>query len=123
MVEASTEDTMTQYHAHVEYDGRFWNIQVAGVGWSTHARHLDEVDPLARQLVAEMNGAASASIDLAVHVKIPEQAQQHMQRAEQLRMTAAEAEAQAAAEVEAATRMLQEQGLPMQDIGKVLNGQ
>jgi hypothetical protein len=114
---------MTQYHAHVEYDGRFWRIQVAEAGWSTQTRHLDEVEPLARQLVAEMNGASPASIDLSVHVKIPERAQQHMQRAEQLRMTAAEAEAQAVAEVEAATRMLQEQGLPMQDIGKVLSGQ
>jgi hypothetical protein len=108
-----------KYQATVERDGRFWAIQVEGVG-PTQARHLREVDAMARDLIALMTHAAPDSFDVDYDYRLPEVACGHIKRASELRAEAEQAQAEAAAEVQAAARELSDDGIPLRDIGKLL---
>ena len=54
------------YHANVERDGRFWLIRVPEIGRPTQARHLREVEEMARDLIAVLRDVAPDSFDLVV---------------------------------------------------------
>ena len=57
---------MTTYHAEVSQDGKFWRVRVPEVARTTQARTLDEVEPMARDLIAIMDGIDADSFDLEV---------------------------------------------------------
>ena len=59
---------MKTYHAEVDRDGELWRIRVPEVARTTQARTLDEVEPMARDLIAIMDGipADSFSLDITV---------------------------------------------------------
>ena len=57
---------MTTYHAEVSRDGKFWQVRVPEVARTTQARTLDEVEPMARDLIAIMDGIDADSFDLEV---------------------------------------------------------
>jgi hypothetical protein len=111
---------MKQYQATVERDGRFWAIEVRGVG-PTQARHLREVEPMARDLIALMTETNPDSFELQVDYVLPPAACEHIKRAKELRAEAEQARSVAAAEVQAAARELSEDGIPLRDIGKLLD--
>lgn len=54
---------MTRYHATVELDGRFWFVQVEGVG-ATQARHLRELDSMVTDLVQIKAGSSEDGVQV-----------------------------------------------------------
>ncbi|MHB8263855.1 MAG: hypothetical protein ACYDGY_08950 [Acidimicrobiales bacterium] len=110
---------MTKYRATVERDGRFWLVRIDGVG-STQARHLGEMDEMAKDLIELMTGDDPIKFDVEYDILLPSEVQQHLQRSEELRAVSAEAQAAAAVEVRIAARQLHERGVGLRDVGKVL---
>ena len=111
---------MDTYHANVERDGRFWLIRVPEIGRSTQARHLREVEEMARDLIAVMHDIAPDSFDVVVSHRLPKSVQAHLARAEKLRKESDLAKSRAADESRAAVRELVDAGLPLRDIGQLL---
>lgn len=110
---------MASYRATVTRDGRFWLVRVDGVG-ATQARHLRELDTMAKDLIALMTGGDPEQVVVDYDIRLPTDVQEHLRRSEELRTASAEAQAAAAAEVRSAARRLHEQGVALRDVGKVL---
>lgn len=110
---------MKTYNAKVERDGRFWLITVVGVG-VTQARHLREVELMARDLVAVMREVEPDSFGLDVELLLPASVEEHISEAARLRALAAESNAAAAKQSRDAARELSEAGLTVRDVGEVL---
>jgi len=110
---------MASYRATVTRDGRFWLVRVDGVG-STQARHLRELDTMAKDLITVITGEPEPEIVVDYDIRLPAEVQDHLRRSEELRAASAEAQAAAAAEVRSAARQLHDQGVGLRDVGKVL---
>lgn len=110
---------MSTYHAKVERDGRFWLVTVSDVG-VTQARHLREVESMARDLVAVMLEVDADSFDLEVELVLPVSVDEHIREAARLRTLATESNAAAARQSRDAARELSEAGLTVRDVGEVL---
>lgn len=110
---------MASYRATVTRDGRFWLVRVEGVG-STQARHLRELDTMAKDLIALMTSDNPEEVVVDYDIRLPAEVADHLRRSEELRAASAEAQAAAAAEVRSAARQLHEQGVALRDVGKVL---
>ncbi len=108
------------YHVRVERGERYWLVHVVELDRWTQARTLREVEPMARDLIATMAGAAPDSFDLATDIVLPEEVTTHLRQAEQLREQSRQAQASAAAQVRQAARLLAEQGLSLRDVGAAL---
>ena len=87
---------------------------------STQARHLRELDALAKDLIVVMTGDNEEDIVVEYDFRLPDDVAEHLRRSEELRAASAEAQAAAAAEIRSAARQLHEQGVALRDIGKVL---
>lgn len=111
---------VTTYTARVRRDGRFWLIHVPEVDRSTQARHLREVEDMARDLIALMDDIPEDSFDLDVQTELPEDIAQELGIAVKLRERAARDQHDAAAHVRAAAAKLHDQGLTYRDIGQAL---
>ena len=114
-----TTTTRDTYRATVTRDGRFWLIRIPRVG-ATQARHLAEVDTMARDLVSVMTGASPDTFDLDVQVRLPADTQARLRRMQALRNQSARANAEAAEEARAAARSLHDAGLSLRDVGAAL---
>ena len=110
---------MASYRATVTRDCRFWLVCVDGVG-STQARHLRELDAMAKDLIVVMTGNNEEDIVVDYDIRLPDDVAEHLRRSEELRATSAEAQAAAAAEIRSAARQLHEQGVALRYVGKVL---
>ena len=75
---------MRTYHADVERDGQFWLIRAPELDRVTQARHLREVEHMARDLVAIMTDVDPGSFELVVTHQLPNSVQEHLTRARQL---------------------------------------
>lgn len=111
---------MSRYTARVTRDGRFWLIHVPEIDRVTQARHLREIDVMARDLIAVMTDDDPATGELVIDVHTPDEAASHLARAEELREQSRRAQAEAAAELREAARGLTAAGLPLRDIGQLL---
>ena len=107
------------YRATVERDGRFWLVRVEGVG-VTQARHLRELEEMARDLIAVMTETDATTVEVDFDFVLAASVRQHLDRAAELRVESARANSAAAAEVRAAARELADDGLPQRDIGRLL---
>lgn len=114
-------EAMSRFTAHVTRDGRFWLIHVPEIDRYTQARHLREIDTMARDLVAVMTGKDPAGIQLTVDIHTPDVAAAHLARAAELREESRRAQAAAAAELRKAARELKNTGMPLRDIGQLLD--
>lgn len=112
---------MGVYHAQVDRDGRFWRVYVPEVDRVTQARHLREVEEVARDLVEVMDGVESDAFELVVTYRLPTSVETHLARAKELREESDRARAEAAAESRAAVHELVDAGLPLRDIGRLLD--
>jgi hypothetical protein len=74
-------------------------MEVPAIDRVTQARHLREVDGMARDLIAIMTDETQATIELDVRVVLPESVREHLRAAEELRQESARAQAQAAKEL------------------------
>lgn len=110
----------TTYNVVVQRDGRFWFIDVPLINRSTQARWASEVEPMARDLIATMTDLDMDQVDIDVEWVLPGDAERHLERAKELRLTAAGANAQAADESRLAARALHDLGLGSTEIGVVL---
>ena len=108
------------YHAEVDRDGKVWRIRVPEVARTTQARTLREIEPMARDLIAIMDNIPADSFGLDVTLTLPADVQAELDRSAELRDQAARSQAQAAQLARRAARRLRDQGLPLQDVGKVL---
>lgn len=111
---------MKTYRVDVERGQKYWLVRVPEVDRSTQARHLREVEAMARDLVAIMTDADPESFALDVHIELPGEVSAHLERSARLRDEAAKAQSEAAAESRAAARELAADGLPVRDIGIAL---
>lgn len=112
---------MTTYHAKVERGERLWLVHVPAVDRWTQARRLSEVDEMARDLIAIMEDVDPDSIELRVEVQLPDDVEDHLARANELRELAAHAQSEAAAEARLAARSLADRGMPLREIGRALH--
>ena len=111
---------MRTYHADVERGGQFWLIRVPELDRVTQARHLREVEEMARDLVAIMTDVDPGSFELVVSHHLPDSVQEHLARARQLREDSNRAKSEAAEETRAAVQELVDAGLPYRDVGELL---
>ena len=113
--------TRKAYQVEVRRGERWWVLSVPEIPAAhSQARHLREVDEVARDLIAVMLDEPADSFDVDVHITLPGSVTDHLRRAEQLRTEAAKTQAAAAAELRAAARELAGQGMPLRDVGKAL---
>src|SRR6266542_4230663 len=111
---------MDTYHARVERGDRYWLVRVHEVDRWTQARHLREVEEMARDLVAVMLEVDPNSFQLEVTYELPDSVQRHLAEADRLRRQSDAAKSAAAAESRAAARELVESGLPLRDAAQLL---
>lgn len=108
------------YHASATRDGRYWLVHVPEVERYTQARTVDEIDAMARDLVAVMTGTDAASVDLRISVELPVSVRDKLDQVEQARETERTARADAAAALRAAALELKRTGMSVRELGKVL---
>lgn len=108
------------YTARVERGDKYWLVYVPEVDRHTQARHLGEVELMARDLVAIMLEVEVDSFELVVDLVLPQEIRAHLNSAARLREESARANKAAAKEARAAARGLADAGLPLRDIGIAL---
>jgi hypothetical protein len=111
---------MDTYHAHVERGDRYWLIHVREVDRWTQARHVREVEEMARDLVAVMLEIDPDSFELEVAYQLPASVERHLAEAARLRRESDAAKSAAAVESRAAARELIESGMPLRDAAQLL---
>lgn len=111
---------VTTFHARAERSGKYWAVRIAELDSWTQARHLREIDTVARDLIALELEVPADSFDLAVEVITPPDAAGHLARSAELADQADAARAAAAAEVRAAARSMHDQGMSLRDVGALL---
>ena len=111
---------MSTYTALVSRDGKFWHIEVPAIDRVTQARTINEVDDMARDLIAIMTGLAHDTFDVDVRVELPESVRAHLSEVERARDAEAKARSHAAAELRAAAAELKSAGLSVRELGAVL---
>jgi hypothetical protein len=110
---------MSKYTAEVERDGKFWMIRVPEIDYLTQARHVREIETMARDLIATIKDVPADSFELDVHINLPRSAEDHLKAAEAYREQAADANRHASEEARAAAKELAET-MPLRDVGTVL---
>lgn len=111
---------MSNYDVLVQPDGRYWYVQVPAIERSTQAKGLDDIEPMAKDLITVMNDDDNP--ELKVTFVLPKQAKQHVTEMFRQREIAKKANAQAAAESRLAARALRNEGLTYRQIGALLGG-
>ena len=114
---------MVTYRVEVERgrSGRWWLIDVPDVPAAhSQARRLDQVEEVTRDLIAAMTDTEPDSFGVDIHVELPGPVRADLQRAEELRQQAAASQHEAAILARSAARRLHDEGLPLRDIGKLL---
>src|ERR1019366_2533676 len=109
------------YRADVERDGRFWHIRVPEVGRSTQARHVRDIEPMARDLIAVMEDVPADSFLVDVDIALPDEVRKDLDLSADLRQQAATSQHAAAELTRHAARRLHDDGLTLRDIGKLLD--
>jgi hypothetical protein len=110
---------MTTYSAHVHREGKFWAIDVPGVGF-TQAVRLTNVDAVAREMISLVTDEPEDQIDLNTDIVVPADAASHIEQARLLREEAERAQSGAAVESARSAAALKADGLTLREIGLVL---
>jgi predicted RNase H-like HicB family nuclease len=112
---------MKTYRVQVERGDRWWIVSVPEVpGAHTQARHLREVGPMAREVIALMLEIPEDTFELDVHIKIPADVLAELETSERLRQEAAARQTEAARHLRLAVRRLRRKGLVYRDVGEML---
>lgn len=111
---------MSTYTAVVSRNGRFWHVEVPEIDRVTQARNINEVDDMARDLIAIMAGVEPDSFELDVRIQLPDSVRAHLSEVERARGAEAEARSHAATELRAAAAELKNAGLSVRELGAVL---
>ncbi|MFE7722119.1 HicB family toxin-antitoxin system [Nocardia rhizosphaerihabitans] len=108
------------YTACVERGERYWLVHILEIDQWTQARTLQEVEPMARDLIGVMQEVSTDSFDLAVQINLPEAAREKWERSKRILSQIDELKAAAAAAAAAAAQTLAEAGLSQREIGLAL---
>jgi hypothetical protein len=108
------------YQVRVQRYRRYWSIHVPELDRGVQARHLHEIESLARNLIATAKNIDADSVDVDVQIELPPETQARLDRAEELLYEAAKVNNAAAEEVRVAVRELQDRGYPPNAIGAAL---
>ncbi|MFD3596522.1 hypothetical protein ACFWU5_27715 [Nocardia sp. NPDC058640] len=108
------------YTARVERGERYWLVHILEIDQWTQARNLQEVEPMARDLIGIMQEVPTDSFDLRVQVNLPEPVREKWERSKRLLGQIDELKAAAAAAAAAAAQTLAEAGLSQREIGLAL---
>ena len=101
--------------------GRWWLIDVLEVPAAhSQARRLDQAEDVARDLIALLTDSDPGSFDVEVNVRLPDEVRADLDRAGELRQEAARSQHEAALLARSAARRLHDDGLPLRDIGRLL---
>jgi len=111
---------MSTYTAHVVRDGQYWHIHVPEIDRVTQARHLREVDMMARELISIITGEDPDTFELQIKVQRPAHVDEHLARVAQLREEMQRAQAAASDELRKAAQELRATKMPLRDIGELL---
>lgn len=104
-----------------ETETRMWAVHVPDLDLLTQARRIDEVERMARSIIALHLGTDDQrSFGIEVETRLPGELVDELARARELREQADEANRQAAALSRDAARRLADQGLTIRDIGAIL---
>lgn len=109
---------MKQYVVHARPVGRFWHVEVPGLGASTQARNVDEIAFMATDLIEEMTDSRDFSV--TIHYNLPPEVEEHRTKAETLRREELRLRNEASVELRAAARTLRNEGLALRDVGALL---
>ncbi len=111
---------MSTYTALVSRNGKFWHVEVPEIDRVTQARNINEVDDMARDLIAIMAGIEPDSFELDVRIQLPDSVRAHLSEVERARGVETEARSRAATELRAAAAELKNAGLSVRELGAVL---
>jgi predicted RNase H-like HicB family nuclease len=111
---------MSKYTAQAERDGKFWFIRVPEIGYATQARTVDEIEVMARDLIATMKEVPADSFELDVSINLPSSVATKLQTAASLHDEIAEAAKQEREAYQAAAKELAEL-MPLREVGKLLH--
>ncbi|MBF0721664.1 HicB family toxin-antitoxin system [Sanguibacter inulinus] len=119
----STGTTNNSLHviANVSRDGRWWMVEVPGIGL-TQARRLAEVESMARGLVAVVRDVSEDDVQVTVHYQPVDgvDVAAELEAIEDARRLAAEYEQRVRQQTRALALALAERHVPQRDIGAVL---
>ena len=101
--------TRRTYDVHVHREGKFWAIDVPGIGF-TQASRLTAVEETAREAVALTAEVDEDTFDLNIDIVVPDDANDHVKQARALRAEAARVQAQAAFESALSAAVLKRDG-------------
>jgi hypothetical protein len=113
---------VTVHHAIARRSGKWWAIEVTDVpGAFTQTRRIDQIEQMTRDVLAAFLDVPPDSFDLEVTVQVPDDWRAKADAVRRARAEAKRAEAEAGERAREAARWLHEQGLPVRDVGAVLN--
>ncbi|MGW6730717.1 hypothetical protein ACWF9G_32865 [Nocardia sp. NPDC055029] len=98
------------YTARVERGERYWLVHILEIDQWTQARTLQEVEPMARDLIGVMQEVPIDSFDLTVQVNLPEAAREKWERSKRILGQIDELKAAGAAAAAAPRRLLPKPG-------------
>lgn len=114
---------MHEYKVEVVRDGRWWMIHVPEIDGLTQARRIDEIEDMARSLIAISTDTPLSEIGVhvvSVTVSGIGDIADTAQRIERLRRQAEELEVQAADAAKQYARDLTREGVPVRDTASLL---
>jgi hypothetical protein len=108
------------FTAFAEREGRWWIVTIRELDRVTQARRLEQVEPMARDLIALWLEVDPTSFDITVIPLLPEALNEEILQARQLRAEADKLAEEASERSRDAARHLADAGLPLRDVGVVL---
>jgi predicted RNase H-like HicB family nuclease len=113
--------TQPRYTVTATREGGWWELDVKELdGVFTQARRLDQAEAMARDVIATMLDVPEDSFDVDVMPTLMGPLAGELAEALRARGEAAEAQETARRATDQAARRLQEEGLPVRDIGRLL---
>jgi hypothetical protein len=100
-------------------EGRFWVIEVGGVG-VTQARRLSQVEEMARDLITIMQQVPVEEVQVEIKVELSANVEAEVEEAKRLRTEATRLQETATQATRAAAAHLRETGLSINDVGTLL---
>ncbi len=111
---------VNSYTAVASRGERYWLVHLPEIDQYTQARNLDEVEPMARDLIALWKEVPEDSFQLSVRVDLPDDVLYRLELARKYTNEAARAQSEAARERRDAAKELKRAGMTVRDIGKAL---
>jgi DNA-binding CsgD family transcriptional regulator len=112
------------YHARCERRGNGWLLWLTGPGLTeqlvTQARHYDEVEDVAREMLAFVTQMPAESINVVVELSLQPELQHAVEKAHRLRRRLADLQRQSAAATQQAVHDLIEAGYSQRDAASIL---